>query len=126
MKTLLFLSLLFFAAVSVDASIWSYTGWTNCGMTRAKALVCIKKYFDRDHNGIVTQEELHFAENHYATGTLKALLWIAKQFGLTMKAMLKWCDANKDGVFTVEDFEKTAKTCLYRNRDLCIISGKFI
>ena len=93
----------------------------DCGYTRVDALGCIKKHFDRNGDGEITNNEFEYAKKHFMPQRIQTLSNIVKKIGwdYTLDNIKPSCDANKDGHFTVDDWLGSTKTCLPGKADLC-------
>jgi hypothetical protein len=125
MRVLLFLTFFAFAYASwltdLGARAMGFEVSDTCGFTRMDALNCIKQYVDVNHNGIIEYNEFERAKQTYMPMRARMALRVAKEFGydVTLKQILRDCDANHDGIFTEQDWIDSAKTCLPGKGDLC-------
>ena len=80
-----------------------------CTQSREDAKECLLKYVDIDKNKQIDQNEIDAARSRNLYFYEKALAWIV---ATDNTEIMRKCDFNKNGVITLDDFEKSKGTCL--------------
>jgi len=93
----------------------------DCTYTRGDALECLKRYVDANGDQEISVEEIRRAKKLYAPPQLRAAEWVLNKMGyyISIKDVMKGCDANKDGHLTLSDWTLGRKTCMPQQSDLC-------
>jgi hypothetical protein len=113
------MKLLFLFVVTSTAGFFSWAPpiWDeSCEFTRQDATQCLKRYMDRNQDGVITQEEMMKSLNENITPVLRPFLKL-----VNLDNILRDCDYNEDGVFTPQDFLMSNETCCKAKKNLCTI-----
>lgn len=123
MKLVLLFLMMVVVAVNCDAGKWFNLRSffppfhdKNCGFTRNDALQCALEHGDINHDGKLTQSEMHHAMETLVPKYIRTLAWFG---GINIERVLKDCDYNKDGVLTPRDWEMSVKKCMPKQENLC-------
>lgn len=91
--------LLLVAALAVSVSAQA------CPYSRDQAAACMLRYLDRNQDGALSSTEINYALTHYLNAMQRALAPTEAQF-------LANCDVNHDRLITMDEFQRTASTCM--------------
>lgn len=95
-----------------------------CDFTRSDALVCIARFIDINHNGVIERSEFYRARRLYMPPRARTLAWVAEHLGFArFNDVLKGCDVDGDGKLTLRDWEHGANKCLPHQRALCLLKN---
>lgn len=95
-------------------SLMGFHNGDDCAYTRQQALRCIAKYVDANGDGEISKSEFLRAKERYLPPQLRVAEWVLNRLGyyITLKDVMRGCDANQDGHLTLEDWKEGRKTCL--------------
>lgn len=87
--------------------------FVGCEHQREDAIECAQRYGDRNHDRLISSDEVDWMRSHYLSKVERTLVWIAEKFGLdTTREVMEKCDYDGDGAISEEDFALTRDTCL--------------
>lgn len=87
--------------------------FATCDHQRSDAVACAMRFADTDHDGAITAAEIDAAKARYLPLAERVGVWLADVVGLeTTQAVMRKCDDDGDGRITLDDFERSADSCL--------------
>lgn len=88
----------------------------DCGFTREDAVKCLKLNVDINGDSVVESSELRQRIKENFSWPIRMLM-----YWINIDAALRDCDYDQDGKISIDDFRKSADTCIARPEDLCCL-----